>query len=109
MIIIIDLDYKVNSIKVINWKSQQYQIPGRVIRLWMAFSYLTFLCPEMSAQQYTRTELSVFNGLGQGDVYNISQDSLGYIWITQQHGVARFNGREFFKFEANRNKSSTQK
>lgn len=64
--------------------------------LCLALFYL-----EMSAQQYARTELSVFNGLGQGDVYNISQDSLGYIWITQQHGVARFNGREFFQFEAN--------
>ncbi len=72
-----------------------------MIGLWMAFSYLTLLCPEMSGQQYTRTELSIFNGLGQGDVYNISEDSLGYIWITQQHGVARFNGREFVQFEAN--------
>ena len=101
MIIIIDLDYKVNSIKVINWKSRQYQTPGRASRLLMTFLYLMLTYLEISGQQYTRTELSVFNGLGQGDVFSISQDSLGYIWITQQHGVARFNGREFFKFEAN--------
>ncbi|MBK9984926.1 MAG: histidine kinase [Saprospiraceae bacterium] len=56
---------------------------------------------EVSAQQYFRTELSVINGLGQGDVHHISQDSLGYVWITQQHGVARFNGREFIQIEAN--------
>lgn len=86
---------------MINWKSRQYQFPGRALGLWMPYLYLTLICLEMSAQQYTRTELSVFNGLGQGDVYNISEDSLGYIWITQQHGVARFNGREFFQFEAN--------
>ena len=81
MIIIIDLDYKVNSIKVINWKSRQYQTPGRASRLLMTFLYLMLTYLEISGQQYTRTELSVFNGLGQGDVFSISQDSLGYIWM----------------------------
>lgn len=62
---------------------------------------LTRTAIPLQAQQYNRTELSVLNGLGQGDVYSISQDSLGYIWITQQHGVSRFNGREFVQLQAN--------
>ena len=86
---------------MITWKSRQYQIRGRALGLWMPLLFLVGMCTEITAQQYTRTELSIFNGLGQGDVYNISQDSLGYIWITQQHGVARFNGRDFYQFEAN--------
>lgn len=86
---------------MILWTSRQFQYPGRALCLWIPYICLSLIGIEVSAQEYTRTELSVFNGLGQGDVYSISQDSLGYIWITQQHGVARFNGREFFQFEAN--------
>lgn len=53
----------------------------------------------LHSQQYHRTELSVINGLGQGSVTHISEDSLGYIWITQLMGVTRFNGRAFRSYD----------
>lgn len=86
---------------MIPWTTQPFQYLARALCQWIPYLCLSLTGFELFAQQYTRTELSAFNGLGQGDVYSISQDSLGYIWITQQHGVVRFNGREFFQFEAN--------
>ncbi len=67
---------------------------------------LLFLCQaglmsDVSGQQYIRTEFTIVNGLGQGDVNYITEDSFGYVWITQQNGVTRFNGNEFKSIPVN--------
>lgn len=89
-----------------DWSRQHY-LSRNVLFLWLVIFYLAVYPTFVYAQQYYRTELSVLNGLGQGDVYHISQDSLGYVWITQQHGVARFNGREFIQLEVNPSDSTS--
>lgn len=40
----------------------------------------------------------VDDGLPANEVYDVYEDSLGYIWLATDHGVARFNGLEFKNF-----------
>ena len=36
-----------------------------------------------------------------GDINNIVQDDLGFIWLTSQQGLIRYDGREFINFSSN--------
>lgn len=38
------------------------------------------------------------NGLTSSQVYNIYQDSNGYIWFASDRGIARFNGEKFISY-----------
>lgn len=39
------------------------------------------------------------NGLPQNSVYSIAKDELGFIWLSTERGVVRFDGREFTTFD----------
>ncbi|MCW3085584.1 MAG: ypdA 5 [Bacteroidetes bacterium] len=49
--------------------------------------------PHPAFKQYT-----VEDGLPSSDVYQVKQDSKGYIWFATGNGVSRFNGYEFENF-----------
>jgi ligand-binding sensor domain-containing protein len=49
--------------------------------------------PHPTFKQYT-----VEDGLANSDVYQVKQDSKGYIWFATGNGVSRFNGYEFENF-----------
>ena len=52
--------------------------------------------PHPAFRQYT-----VEDGLPSSEVYQIKQDSRGYIWFATGNGVSRFNGYEFENFSMN--------
>jgi signal transduction histidine kinase len=39
------------------------------------------------------------DGLPQNSVYSVAQDELGYIWLSTQRGLARFDGKNFKIFD----------
>ncbi len=41
---------------------------------------------------------TVEDGLASSEVYQVKQDSKGYIWFATSHGVSRYNGYEFQNF-----------
>ncbi len=47
------------------------------------------------AQQPVYTGFTVENGLPSNEVYDIFEDSLGYIWFATDHGIARYDGYDF--------------
>ncbi|MGE0090821.1 MAG: triple tyrosine motif-containing protein [Bacteroidales bacterium] len=49
-----------------------------------------------SAQEHTHRFFSVYDGLPQSQLLDITQDSTGFIWVATKDGVARFDG---FKFD----------
>ncbi|RRQ48646.1 hybrid sensor histidine kinase/response regulator [Maribacter algicola] len=57
----------------------------------------------LGQQQISFRNISVKDGLSQNSVVDITQDSLGYLWIATQDGLNRFDGQEFqhfaFQFE----------
>lgn len=43
-------------------------------------------------------KISVSDGLSNGRVYNITRDSLGYIWLATANGLTRYSGTQFKKY-----------
>ncbi len=50
------------------------------------------------AQQDVLTHFNTSNGLLTNEVYNIHQDSKGYIWIADDKGLAKYNGTQFIRY-----------
>ena len=48
---------------------------------------------------------TIDDGLSQNTVYEVFQDSRGYIWMGTQGGLDRFNGYEFKQYEHESNDS----
>lgn len=63
---------------------------------------------ELGAQQHALPvrRLGVDDGLPQGSVYSLFQDSRGFIWIGTGDGLARWDGRNFRTFRGRYNDSS---
>jgi len=62
------------------------------------------LCnPAVAEEYYHFQHLGVEHGLSQSSVYNIFQDSDGYLWFGTQNGVNKYDGYEFktYKNEVN--------
>jgi ligand-binding sensor domain-containing protein len=53
----------------------------------------------LSAQKPVFRHYSVNEGLPSSEVYHITQDSKGYIWIATNMGVSRYNGKEFRNYD----------
>jgi ligand-binding sensor domain-containing protein len=69
---------------------------------WIGYQFFLMICscipgfsqdPHPSFRQYT-----VEDGLPSSEVYQVKQDSKGYIWFATGNGVSRFNGYEFENF-----------
>lgn len=64
---------------------------------------LPLLATALPAQQPLRfapafRHYSTDQGLPDNWVYGIYQDKTGYIWVSTNHGVCRFNGYDFEQF-----------
>ncbi len=60
---------------------------------------LTLHCYVVSAQQLNFTNYSMEHGLAGSTVYDMLQDSKGYIWMGTNNGLSRFNGISFKNYE----------
>ena len=63
------------------------------------FIYLFLININIYAQEYTYHHYGVEDGLPSSEVYQVFQDSKGYIWFATDMGVSRFNGYEFINFD----------
>ena len=60
---------------------------------------LSLLSPLLFGQQYNFHNYSVKEGIGQSQVYDMLQDSRGYLWIgTRGGGITKFDGNNFKSF-----------
>ncbi|MCI5083225.1 MAG: histidine kinase, partial [Saprospiraceae bacterium] len=48
------------------------------------------------AQHPVFKQFSVEDGLPSNNVYNFSQDEEGFLWLTTQNGLCRYDGRQFY-------------
>lgn len=53
---------------------------------------LLFLCYACVAQQYPTYRLSTKDGLSHPNVFRILQDSHGYLWLSTEFGLCRYDG-----------------
>ena len=65
----------------------------------LVFCLIFFFLSKAKAQQYLIDNYGVTEGLGQSEVYAITEDSLGYLWLgTRGGGVSKFDGKTFENF-----------
>jgi ligand-binding sensor domain-containing protein len=68
-------------------------------RSWLLTGLLAiFFSSQLTAQFHRLRNYNVKDGLPSSDVYSIMQDSKGYIWVTGDMGVTRFDGYRFKNF-----------
>lgn len=81
---------------------QKYTIPFRQALLYgyMIATWLILLFPvgKISAQHPSFRHYTIEDGLASSDVYQVKQDSRGYIWFATSNGVSRFDGYTFKTF-----------
>ena len=70
------------------------------IRLGCVFFFLTAFAPSFS-QKIRFDHLSVKQNLSQGNVWDIYQDRLGFIWIGTEDGLNLYDGYKFTVFRHN--------
>lgn len=70
---------------------------------------LIFLSFESVAQKLTKsiTHISVKNGLSHNNIYAITQDSQGFMWLGSQNGLDKFDGYQFQSYYHDPQDSST--
>lgn len=78
-----------------------------MFRFKLTFCFLFFYSLTFSQQSVKFDTYSIEDGLSQSHVTGVTQDNLGYIWISTQDGLNRFNGYKFdlYKNQLNNDKS----
>lgn len=56
---------------------------------------LLFFSFALQAQDLQYINYNSSNGLSSSEVYDVIQDDWGYIWISSDHGLNRFDGNKF--------------
>lgn len=60
-----------------------------------SFIFLFLFGQVCFAQQLKYAVINTSKGLPSSEVYSVLQDKQGYMWFSTDHGVARFDGKEF--------------
>ncbi|MEZ5469102.1 MAG: diguanylate cyclase [Lysobacterales bacterium] len=68
------------------------------ILLWLLAFNAHALDPDKAFRHYVIDQWGIEDGLPQLSVLSITQDTTGYLWLTTQNGVARFDGVRFRVF-----------
>ena len=88
----------------INSTQKQHEVKNtrlarEIHKVWRLFKLCSFIFISLSAHCQTFDEkdyahYTVLNGLSDSYVTGITQDELGYIWISTRNGLNRFDGKE---------------
>lgn len=66
----------------------------KLLRYFIVFVLVSF-CFKGKTQSPSFIHYEVGNGLTSNELYNLKQDSKGYLWIGTDAGLTRFNGQSF--------------
>lgn len=70
-----------------------------IVRLLLSWAIWLCASPLMAAEYpLVVRQLNVEDGLSQSTVYDIFQDSYGFIWVATENGINRYDGYEFEQF-----------
>lgn len=70
-------------------------MPFRVIRISLYLLVCIFFCPLYCFSQKSESyNINIYNGLPSNNVYALVVDHNGYLWISTDQGVARYDGHK---------------
>lgn len=79
-------------LKHLMWReSSCIRTVGIPLFIWV----FTFIGAISQKSDYILTQFTVNDGLPSNECYAVIQDSRGYVWVSTDNGVARFDGYEF--------------
>jgi ligand-binding sensor domain-containing protein len=81
-----------------------------LFRIRFGFLFLLLLClkaKSQHAEQFSFTHYGLAHGLASNIVNNIVQDSSGFIWLSTNNGLQRFDGNKFISFRSQAGRSNT--
>ncbi|MEN0004139.1 MAG: two-component regulator propeller domain-containing protein, partial [Bacteroidota bacterium] len=61
---------------------------------------LLFLSVALPAQDFIYRHYTIDDGLPSSEVFDILQDRQGYIWLSTDNGISRFDGYAFRNFNS---------
>ena len=64
------------------------------------FFFLVFSNLKLNAQDPVCRVINNLSGLPSNTIYNILQDSIGFIWIAHDKGLSKYDGKQFFHYNA---------
>ena len=67
-----------------------------------ALALLTFVGGALCAQEYSFRSFGTAEGLNNLAILQIYQDRVGFIWVSTQDGIFRYDGDRFAAFAADR-------
>ena len=70
-------------------------------KTFLTFSFSLLTVCAFAQQQYTFTNYTQEQGLRSGTISGIYKDTTGYLWLTSEEGIARFDGYNFKVFRHN--------
>ncbi len=70
----------------------------RIYFLWTFFILFLYQQSNLFADNREFTYLTIENGLSQSTIFKIIQDTKGYLWVTTQDGLDRYDGYTFKVF-----------
>src|SRR5450631_4083673 len=65
---------------------------------WLLFSVAMTACIPASSQSFTFKEYGQAQGLGDLAIRSINQDRGGFLWISTENGVFRYDGSRFIEY-----------
>jgi len=84
--------------------------PGKpLVQLLLTFFLITGVQHNLVAQEINEKIFSHYkkeDGLSHNVVTGITQDSIGYIWMSTTAGINRYNGSSFVQFHSNASSNS---
>ncbi len=76
-----------------------------MIRLNIHLLSFIFLFNTSFADELAFDHLTVENGLPTNTIYDITQDTLGFIWLATRNDLTKYDGFEFTIYKSNENDS----
>ena len=76
------------------------QTPKTLLRLLFSifFCFFFFVLQAQVSSPFSFTHYSMVNGLASNEVTSIVQDRTGYLWISSNNGLQRFDGVQYKNF-----------
>ncbi|GLU55915.1 sensor histidine kinase [Dyadobacter frigoris] len=78
---------------------KKYLVLLAILLIFASNNYIFAQSQTNEQNAYTVHYYTEDNGLPQNSVKNISADSEGFIWLTTETGLVRFDGKNFFTFD----------
>ncbi len=74
------------------------------LKKWL-FLVLTFLCQSVFGQSPYHYVIDKAKGLPSNNVYDVYQDSKGFIWLSTNEGICRYDGLKFTSYQSDKQTS----